>query len=367
MLKKLANRMSVKMNVSNRTVVRILLLVLAFSLGLQLAYAARSAIALLVVACFIAIALNPPVSYLTRRLPGNSRGLATAIAYTTVLLSLALIISASIPPLVSETKQFIADLPRFAEELKSGHSLPARVVDSLQLEDELGNLQTQLTSRIGNAGGPVLSLLQRISANLLAVVTVLVLAFFMLVEGPQWVNRLLALQPKARRERTRSLALKMYRVVTGYVNGQILISFIGAISALTVMTALKFFAINVPFIIPLAAIIFMTGLIPLFGNTIGAVFVVGIALFESLPAALIMAVFFLVYQQVENNAIQPIIQARSVEMTPLMVLVAAIFGVTLAGILGALIAIPLAGCLRILLNDYIHRHRARYALSESDD
>lgn len=366
MLSKLTDRLTIKVTVSNKTIVRIVLVVIGFYLGLQFLSATRTAVTLLLVAFFLALALNPPVSYLAKRLPGNSRGLATAVAYLAVIASLSLIIYATVPPLVQQTREFISDLPRYSQELKHGNGFLARQIDRLGLEDDLGNLESQVSTRLGSAGGPVFALLQRISANILAVLSVLVFTFFMLVEGPDWMNRFLRLQPKHQREHRKALADRMYKVVTGYVNGQILISFVGATSALIVMSILKLANIDIPFIIPLAAVIFITGLIPLFGNTLGAVVVVTVALFQSVTAAVIMAAFFLVYQQIENNAIQPVIQSRSVEMSPLMVLLAAIFGISLAGLLGALIAIPVVGCLRILLNDYLDRHRLRHDLDEDE-
>lgn len=361
MLQKLAEKMTLKVSVTNQTIIRVMLVVLAFVLGLQFLYATRSALTLIFVALFLALALNPPVSFLAKRLPGNSRGLATAVAYLVVLLSLSFIIYATVPPLVSQTRVFIDDLPQYVEELKDGNGFAAQQIDRFDLEEELDNFEGQATRWLSHAGGPLLAFLQRLSANLISVITVLVLTFFMLVEGPAWMEKFLQLQPKDKQVHRKELALRMYRVVTGYVNGQILVAFIASASALTIMSVLKVFDINIPFIIPLSAIIFITGLIPLIGNTLGAVIVVLVALFESLPAALIMAAFFLIYQQIENNAIQPIIQARSVEMSPLMILMAAIFGVTVAGLLGALVAIPVAGCLRILFNDYLQRHKMRVA------
>lgn len=361
MFKSFSEKMTLKVTVSNKTVVRVLALVVAFSLGMQLLYTTRTALTLIIVSAFLAIALNPSVSFLSRRLPGNSRVLGTAIAYLAVLSAIGSILYATVPPLVMQTGQFVEKLPVYVENLKTGEGFASQQVARFELSDELDSLEDQLTDRLSRAGGPLFSILQRISANVVSTITVLVLTFFMLVEGPLWKDKLLLLQPKSQREHRHDLAQRMYRVVTGYVNGQLLVAFIASAAALTMMSVLRLFSINIPFIIPLSAIIFITGLIPLIGNTLGAVIVVAVALFASLPAALIMAVFFLVYQQIENNAIQPVIQARSVEMTPLTILVAAIIGVSAAGLLGALLAIPVAACLRILLNDYVLQHRYKAA------
>ncbi len=365
MFEKLAEKMTLKVTVSNHTLLRIMVAIVAFIVGVNFIQASSSALTLLFVSFFFALALNPPVSFLSRRLPGNSRGLATAISYLVVIGVIGSIAYATIPPLVNQTRQFVQNLPQYVDDIKNGDNFASKQVDRFQLEDDLEGLQSQLSERLGAFGGPVFSLLQRITANIVTVLTVLVLTFFMLVEGPAWMERGLLLQPKGKREHRKELAAKMYRVVTGYVNGQLLVAFIASVSALTMMSLLKAFGIDIPFIIPMATIIFITGLIPLIGNTLGALVVVTVALFESAPAALIMLVFFLIYQQIENNAIQPVVQARAVDLSPLMVLVAAIFGVTLAGFLGALLAIPIAGCLRVILNDYFERRHIQLSEAEA--
>ncbi len=359
MLEKLAEKMTLKVSISNETVIRVMTLVLAFFLGLQLLYELRPALTLLAVAFFLALALNPPVSYLARRLPGGSRALATAVSYLAVISALALVIYATVPPLVSQSKDFFEKFPTYAEELKHGNGILAKQVDTFGLEDDIERFQSEYKERVPDAGGPIFNLFQRISANVLSVLTVFVLAFFMLVEGPQWLRRFNEMQPKSKREHRTALLNKMHGVVTGYVNGQLLVAFIGGVTALTAMSVLKLFGIEIPFIIPMAAIIFLTGLIPLIGNTLGAIVVVGVSLFSTLLGAIIMAVFFLVYQQIENNAIQPVIQSKAVELSPLLILVAAILGVTLAGFLGALLAIPVAGCIKVLLYDSVEERRQK--------
>lgn len=145
---------------------------------------------------------------------------------------------------------------------------------------------------------------------------------------------------------------RMYEVVTGYVNGQLLIASIAGVFALIALliTSTIFDATINP--IALALIVALIGLIPMIGNTVAAVIVVVLCSFVSLPLAITMAIFFLVYQQIENATLQPYIQAKYNELTPLMVFIAAIIGVSIAGFLGALIAIPVAGCLRVYLVEY---------------
>ena len=149
----------------------------------------------------------------------------------------------------------------------------------------------------------------------------------------------------------------MYEVVTGYVNGQLLLALIAAsfnFIVLVVASTLLNVTVNA---VALAGILIFTGLIPMIGNLIGAVIIVTACLFVSLPLALIMLGFMLLYQQVENITLQPFIQAKYNELTPLLVFIAALLGVGFGGILGAFIAIPLAGCIKILLLDYWSRRK----------
>jgi predicted PurR-regulated permease PerM len=149
----------------------------------------------------------------------------------------------------------------------------------------------------------------------------------------------------------------MYNVVTGYVNGQLLIASIAGLTSLVAMVV-----VGIPNAIALAGVVALTGLIPLIGATLGAVIIVAVALFQSLGQAVFMLIFFIVYQQVENNAIQPYVQSKALEISPLLVLVAVIIGVSLGGLLGGFLAIPVAACARILLLDYIEqRNQAKSA------
>jgi predicted PurR-regulated permease PerM len=147
----------------------------------------------------------------------------------------------------------------------------------------------------------------------------------------------------------------MYGVVTGYVNGQLLIAAIAATFAgiaLLILSTLFKADINP---IALAGIVFVFGLIPMFGNILAAIIVVLACLLTSLPLAVAMGIFFILYQQIENATLQPYIQSRSNQLTPLIVFIVALIGVGLAGIIGAIAAIPVAGCVKVLIDDFLKK------------
>ena len=174
-----------------------------------------------------------------------------------------------------------------------------------------------------------------------------------------WLGKILRLQQPKHRAHRKELALQMYRVITNYVNGQLLIATIAAGFALVgMLIASTVFNVSIN-AIGLAGIIALTGLIPMIGNTLGAAIVVLVCALSSFPLALTMAIFFLVYQQIENVTIQPYIQSRKNELTPLLVFIAALFGIGLGGLIGGFVAIPLAACIRILANDYYQNRAAK--------
>ena len=183
---------------------------------------------------------------------------------------------------------------------------------------------------------------------MVAFITVLVLTFLMLVEGPQWLELAYKYVPEEQRRHTKYLARKIYGVVIGYVNGQLLIAFIAGMASLVAMVFL-----DIPNPIALAGLVTLTGLIPLIGATLGAVIVTVVALFQSLKQAIFILLFFIVYQQIENNAIQPYVQSKNLEISPLLVLVAVLAGVSMGGLIGGFLAIPIAASLRILALDYV--------------
>lgn len=341
-------------SISNNVIIRVLLISILFFLALKGIYIARAALVLVGVAFFLAIALNPPVSWFSKRLTKNSRGLATGVAYLIVLSFIALLLYFVVPPLVNQTESFIENAPELIEEFKTSDSPLAKFAQKYNIPEQLDQLQENLSNNLGRTTGPILNIVKTIASSVAGVITVLVLTFFMLVEGPKWLNVAMELQPVNKRKHRREMALKMYNVVTGYVNGQLFIALLGATSSYIIMRIL-----GIGYALPLAGIVFICELIPLIGATLGGAIVAIVALFKSVPAFIIVVVYLLIYQQLENSFVQPKVQSKSTNISPLTVLVAALVGGVLAGLLGALVAIPVAACIRILAVDYIDRHGLR--------
>ena len=347
--------MTVKINIDNKTIVKILGTTFIFLFVFSFVAATRQAVTIILIAAFLAMALNPPVSYLSSKITGGSRAAATAIAYVLVLSVIGFFVWAMVPPLVSQTRAFVSDLPTYIEDASEGDSSIAQFIRDNDIEQEVQDYidEYRFSGAIGDTSARLFSGIERIGVAIASLLTVLVMTFFMLVEGPAWLEKFWQLQPADKRQGRREIGKQMYGVITGYVNGQLLIALMAATSSLIMMLI-----VGLPLPLPLAGVVGLFGLIPLVGATLGSVVVIGVALFQSVPTAIAMLVFFLVYQQIENNFIQPVIQSRTLNVSPLLVFIAVLLGINIGGILGAFAAIPTAACVRIIFNEYLEARQS---------
>lgn len=342
---------NVEITVSNRTVIRVLLLALASVLAVAAVRQASHALTLLFTAFFLALALNAPVSWLARRVPGKKRGsraVGTAVSFLIVIALIGGFFASIVPPLVRQTSNFINTVPRLVDDVRNEHGRFGDIIQRYNLQDDIDDVTSDVSSRLKGAAGSAVSTAGRVSSSLFSVLTVLVLTFMMLVEGPKWVKLSRRFIPRDQRPRADKLASDMYKVVKGYVNGQVILA---ATASLMLLPALL--VLHVPYPIALVVIVFICGLIPMVGHTIGAVIVSVVALFYSPVSAIAILAYYFLYQQIENYIVQPRIQANSTNMSPLLVFASVVVGVSFGGLFGGLIAIPIAGCLRILVLDYM--------------
>ncbi len=343
----------VEVTISNRTIIKTLIMVFGSLLLISAVRQAAHALTLIFLALFLALALNAPVHWIAERLPGKKRGsrtLATAVSFFVVVLFLGVFLASIVPPLVRQTSNFIESIPGLIDDLHDRDSTLGRYVDRYNLEDHVDKLQAQATDWAASVTGGAVGTVGRIGSSVVSTLTVLVLTYMMLIEGPRWIRLGRRLTPNRREAHFESLARSMYKVIKGYVNGQVLLA---ALAAVLVLPVLLIMDVSYPF--ALMVVVFICGLIPMVGHTIGAILVSLVALFTSPIAALVVFSYYILYQQIENYAVQPKIQSNSTDMSPLLVFASVIIGVSFNGLLGGLVAIPLAGCLRILVLDYLQR------------
>jgi predicted PurR-regulated permease PerM len=309
----------------------------------------------------LALALNSPVHWVSRHIPGKKKGsrvLGTSISYLIVIVLLGAFLTSLVPPLVRQTQSFINNAPRLVQSVRSEDSDIGRLVRRYHLQDEVNKFSSQLSDRLKNVSGTALTTAGHVGSSLFALLAILAMTFMMLVEGPYWIGFLKRLIPKDKHSDYDKLRGDMYQVVRGYVNGQVTLA---ALAALLISPAL--FILHISYPAALIVIIFICGLIPMIGHTIGAILVTTVALFHSPASAIIILVYYILYQQVENYAIQPKIQANSTNLSPLLVFVAVVIGVSFNGLIGGLVAIPVLGCIRIL---FLYWLEQRNLLSEAE-
>lgn len=339
------------LDISNRVIVRVMLVVILTLIALAAVRQAAYPLTLIFTAFFLSLALNAPVHWIAQRLPGKRKGsrtLATAISFLVVVVVLAAFLISIVPPLIKQTSGFIRTIPQLTQQVYDEDTTIGRYVAQYNLQDDVEKFTNQLSDRLDDIGGTAISGVQRAGSSLVAVLTVLVLTFMMLVEGPRWQRLFMEALPDQRRNRVRRVSRDMYKVIKGYVNGQVTLALIAALAMLPVLLIL-----NVPYPAALVVIVFIAGLIPLVGHTVGAIVVTLVALFESPLAAIIVLAYYILYQQIENYVVQPRVQANTTNMSPLLVFGAVVIGVSFGGLLGGLVAIPVAGCIRVALLDYL--------------
>lgn len=343
-----------EITISSGTIIRVLLLVLGFLILIVFLRKITYALLLLLVAFFLALALNAPVHWLAKHLPHRKgrerRTAATVISFLLIIIVLGGFVASVTPPIVNQTQNFIKSVPSYVNDVRDKNSAFGKFVRRYHLQSDVQQFSNQLKSRLHDFTGKALSAVATVGESIVALLTVLVLTFLMLVEGPRWIRLGFKLLPDRHEEHALKLANEMYRVVRGYVNGQVILA---AIAAALITPAL--FILHVSYPVALIFVIFLAGLIPFIGHTIGAIIVTIVALFHSWVAAVIILAYYILYINIENYVIQPRLQSFTTNMTPLTVFAAVVIGIDFGGIIGGLLAIPAAGCLKVLVVDYINR------------
>jgi len=356
--------MKTRIDIDTKTFVRFWLVVIGFGLAILALYNARVALIILGVSFFLAIALNSPVSRISKFLPGKSRVGATAISYVLVVLLLGAVVTLVIPPIVQQSAKFIQNIPSFVDNASTQYSGVNDIIQKYNLQPQVdqavNSVKENTASWASNVGQSVITGVGSFFAFLTGLILVLVLTFLMLIEGPMWLQRLWGLYGSKRKMDThKRVVSRIYGVVNGYVTGQLTVSAIGATAAGLVVWILSFIFPEIPAALafPAAAITFTLSLIPMFGATIGGVIIAILLFFNAPLSALIYGIYFVIYQQIENNFISPHIQAKKIELSALAVLAAVTIGLYMFGVVGGIIAIPIAGSLRVLLDEYLKHQR----------
>lgn len=328
-----------------RTILATVFVVGLAYLGFQLAKELTRIFAWIVVAAFFALVLTPAVDRLQRRFRMR-RSIATAIVFTTCILLIAAMLYVFIRPIVDQVSAFIDNLPKTLDDAQHGRGWVGHLVDRYNIDQWVKDNRDRLQESLSGAGQPAVKVLKGVLTSILAFVTILVMTVLMILRGPQITAGALKLVPPRQRERVSVVASDAARAVSGYMLGNFLISIIAGVSTFIVLKIL-----GVPYAEVLALWVAFADLIPMVGATLGAIPTVGLAFVHSPIAGFVTLGFYIVYQQFENHVLQVTIMSRTVAVNPLTVLLSVLAGVELSGFLGALLAIPVAGVLQVVLRD----------------
>lgn len=337
-----------------RAILVVLGIILAGIILIEVVRAAQGILIWIFVAIFLALALNPAVEALQRRGVAR-RGLAVGIVFISAILIIVAIAATIIPTLVSQVNDFVDAVPGYVEDLTAGRGKLGFLERDYQITERVREaLGEGGASKLLGFSGTALAVTKGVVTAVIATVTIAFLTFFMLLEGPAWVERFYSLLPAEQQPRWRKIGADIYRTIGGYVTGNLAISLIAGVVSTAVLLAL-----DVPFAVALGLLVAILDLVPLAGATIAAILVTTVAFLDSTTSGVIVLIFFILYQQLENHVLQPVVYGRTVRLSPLAVLIAVLIGAELAGVVGALAAIPVAGTIQVILVDWLERRRAK--------
>lgn len=337
-----------------RTVLSVLGIILAVFALLQVVSLARQVLTWMLIALFFALALDPLVNLLMRR-GIRSRGAAIGATYLLLLAVVVLLGMTFVPTLVDEVNSFIDAVPQYVEDLTEGRGRLGFLETDYHLVERVREAAagTDL-SRVLGVSGTAVAVTKGIVTVIAATITIIVLTFFMLLEGPRWVERLYGLLPERSQPRWRRIGADVYATVGGFVTGALTIALLAGITSSLLLVAL-----GVSYAVALGLVVFVLDLIPLAGATIASILVTTVAVLDQgWGVGLIVLVWFVIYQQIENHVLYPLVYSKTVALSPLTILIAVLIGASLAGILGAVAAIPIAGTIQVIVREWLASRRA---------
>jgi predicted PurR-regulated permease PerM len=344
-----------------RAIVRNVLVIVGVLLILYIIYLLRKPISWLIIAAFLAIAVAGPVNFFQRYM---KRGLAIALTYLCVLAIPIGLGAVLIPPIVNQVSDVATNAPNYVNDVEDYVQKNKTLNDlneKYDITQKLSDEAEKLPSKAGDAAKVLRDIGFGLVSSIFAGLTILILSIFMVAAGPRWIEEFIRMQRPEHAERIERTLRRIANAVGNYVGGALLQATIAGVTAFIMLRIL-----GVPFAGPLAVVIFVFDLIPVVGATIGAILVGIVTAFVNFPVTLVIwVVFAIVYQQVENYVIQPQIQKRATKVEAFIILVAVLFGSTLFGVLGAILAVPFAASIQIAVAEY-REYRREVAAAEQE-
>ena len=331
---------------TNGTVARIVLVVAGVLLLLYAAYLVRSVLMLVLISAFLAVGLDPAV----RRLEGwgLKRGQAVAAIFLSALLLLATFVATIVPSLVEQVAKFATDLPQYIQNVADENPRIQSWVEDNNIQEKLREATEKAPAMIGGSFGSVLGVAGSIVAAIFNGITILVLTIYFVLSLSRIREGSLQLVPASKRDDAKKLADPILEKIGGYIAGQATVAGLAGVISL-----IFFLIIGLPYPVALALWVTIAALIPLVGATLGAIPAVIVAFFVSTGVGLATLIFYVIYQQVENYVIAPRVMNKAVDVSPAAVLLAALIGGSLLGFVGALMAIPAAASIKLIVQEVV--------------
>jgi predicted PurR-regulated permease PerM len=344
---------------SLKGVLRVVLIVVACAIALYLLWRVRTVVRLAAISLFLGLAILPIVDALDRR-TRIPRSMSILLVYLVLIAAVVLIGALVVPSLVKEVGRLSKDAPRYARELRvnstfrhydNRYHISARLVEDAR----------HLPRALGHLAGPLKQVTVSAFSFIGQLVTVLALTFLLVLHGRSYVNIGLSLTG-AREERYRRVILEINHAVAKYVLGNVVISVLATVATWIVLTIL-----GVPYALSLGFVVGFFDLIPLVGATLGAIVVAVATLTVNFPLATIVWIaFIIIWQRVEDYVVQPLVYGRALHVNPIVTIVSVLAGAALLGILGALIAIPTAAAIQIILNEWWATRRGNQISAQAE-
>jgi predicted PurR-regulated permease PerM len=313
--------------------------------ALYFVYLIRTVLGLVLIAIFFALAIAPAVNFLNdRKVPRWAAILLVYLGIAGSIFGVGLLV---VPPIVNGVNNLSHDLPGYIDDLNKNKTF-RKYDNKYDITKKLKDQADQLPSKLGDAAGTLRDVTVGVFSSFVELFSILVIAFFLAKDGDRILRFGFRQLSPEREKRVRAVAGDVSDAVTGYVFGNFVISVLAGLVTYVTLTIL-----GVPFALPLAILFGFFDLVPLVGATLGGILVGIVVAFTNFPLGLIVWVAVLiVYQQIENNLVQPFVYGRAVQLHPLLVIIAILIGGALLGILGALVAIPVAAAVQAVVRDY---------------
>lgn len=348
-----ANREERVLVLRARTLLAGLGIVIAVAATLGFVLLAQAGLTLIAIALFLALALNPAVEFFQRR--GLSRGSAVAAVYALAVLFFALLALVFIPPLVTQITRFVDALPGLVNDLTKGRGPLGFLERKYHVVEEVQKVTAKRGSGgLTGAATPVLGVAKGVVTTLGGIIVIAFLTLFMLLEGPQWRRRLDELIPDRHGSLAERIGAGVYRSVSGFVTGNLLASFLAGLFATVVLLI-----VGVPYAIPLGLFTALIEILPYIGPALVTALLTLVAFTVGPVAAIVVFALLLLYHLIEGHTLRPLIYGRALRLSALAVLIAILLGTEIAGILGALAAIPVAGSIQVIIGEVLEQRKNR--------